>query len=113
MVVIGILATALTYRVADQLWRTRDAVRFKDSQEIFNGLNIYYTDHQQYPKPKTLTRFISDIHYDVRFQFATSASLDRLSDLKPNYLSQVPVDPVNKVDKSLFEKSNVYEELYL
>ncbi|MDP2696005.1 MAG: prepilin-type N-terminal cleavage/methylation domain-containing protein [bacterium] len=72
--IIGILATLLLLQLGVARSRARDAKRIADVNQIRTAAELYYDDNGMYP------------------QFAI-AGLEAV--LKPRYLTQMPVDPLN------------------
>ena len=89
--VIAILMVVLlsAFKPSTQLAKARDARRKSDLQKLKNPLEDYYNDNQCYPN-----------------------SLDQL---KPDYLGEVPIDPVTKqpyqIQTSGCDKYRIYAQL--
>ncbi len=75
LVVVGIIvfiATIVIVSLQNASEKGRDARRLEDAKQLRNALTFYYDRHTRYP--------------------------DELNDLAPEFVSEIPRDPVNRVE---------------
>lgn len=94
IVIMGILATVGIYTFDKAQAKARDAQRMHDLRKVQAALQLYYQEQGHYPKqpynmvPNTSTNWVSDM---------PSAEFPTVVPFLPNYMTSLPVDPVNKV----------------
>lgn len=84
--IIGILATLIFANFVGVRARGRDAVRKSDIKQIQNALRMYYNDNQKYPQGA----FGS-------CDSGSNAWSNLANFLSPKYISNLPVDPLNRI----------------
>ncbi|HYC79847.1 MAG TPA: prepilin-type N-terminal cleavage/methylation domain-containing protein [Candidatus Binatia bacterium] len=97
--IIGILAAYIVINNNRSKIQSRDARRLSDIREIFNSLQVFYTDTESFPPD------CSDPGYsggcdgidipEVGINSDTSLDGDFVSFLSPTYLGTIPKDPLN------------------
>ena len=68
--IIGLLASIILASLNSARYKSRDARRIADLKEIQNALELYYSDHTQYP-----------------------TALDTAHLVTPGYMPEIPTDP--------------------
>jgi prepilin-type N-terminal cleavage/methylation domain-containing protein len=102
--IIGILAAIAAISYNRSRIQSRDARRMADTREIFNSLQLYYTNTEEFPPD------CSDPGYsgacDINDQPIAGVNSDSSEDrdfvtfLTPDFLGTVPLDPTNDADHS-------------
>lgn len=86
--IIGLLASVVLASVNVARAKARDAKRLADLHEIEKALQFYYDDHGVYPPVTYDSGSLAGWEVSTRGNF--------LETLAPSYISQVPIDPLNK-----------------
>lgn len=87
IVILGLIAGAVTPRVSQRIAATRDARRLQDINAVRDAIEQYYLDTGVYPAANTNAAFGGwDVSHDGNFISVLTLS---------GYLRQTPVDPLN------------------
>lgn len=86
IVIIGILAAALVPRLASVQARARDSKRKTDMRTLYNALEIYYLDNNEYPSDRNP----ADVG-QYQHSYDPQPWMPALSGI----LTSIPVDPIN------------------
>lgn len=102
ILILGILMTALTYKVTSTIGKARDVARIKDITTLTQGLNLYYTDNQSYPphNPNPTAGLAGSWFGVVNCGWSgcwweTSLDTGWMSSIVWRYLTSAPKDPRN------------------
>jgi prepilin-type N-terminal cleavage/methylation domain-containing protein len=100
--IIGVLASFILISSGRSKVQSRDARRLEDIREIYNALNLYYTNLELYPPDCSSAGYAGgcdklDQPY-VGAQADSSADNQFVQFLSPDFLGDIPGDPLNDAD---------------
>lgn len=91
IVIIGILAASLIYKINGIQWRSRDIQRMTDLKQMQTALELYYAENNNYPE--TFSKFINWYLWWYDCGYYDNADGDYIPGLVPNYITMLPSDP--------------------
>jgi prepilin-type N-terminal cleavage/methylation domain-containing protein len=104
--IIGVLAAFTLISSGRSKVQSRDARRLEDIHEIYNALQLYYTNAQEYPPDCSEAGYVGgcDMPDQPYVGVQADSSFDGLfvQFLSPTYLGDVPSDPLNDSEHNYF-----------
>lgn len=95
--IISVLTTLGLANYQNSLRRTRDANRQADLELISSALEIYKTDNNEYPTANNICDSSLGSCAACPCTGSDWTGTNVLSDLEPNYILELPVDPINNL----------------